>query len=93
MAVAELSLEAAAGDRLARRNAMVLAAAQALAGANNTVIVTTGGRRSRELRRSLLCPLPLRERAQGRKPQAQMGEGVSSSEVFCEETPSPNRIR
>ena len=43
MAVAELSLEAAAGDRLARRNAMVLAAAQALAGANNTVTVTTGG--------------------------------------------------
>ncbi len=30
-------------DRLARRNALVLAGAQALAGANNTVIVTTGG--------------------------------------------------
>jgi MFS family permease len=30
-------------DGLARRNALVLAAGQALAGANNTVIVTTGG--------------------------------------------------
>jgi len=43
MAVAEISLDAAAGDRLARRNALVLAVAQALAGANNTVTVTTGG--------------------------------------------------
>jgi MFS family permease len=43
MAVAELPMEAAEGDRLARRNAMVLAIGQALAGANNTVIVTTGG--------------------------------------------------
>lgn len=31
------------GDRLARRNALVLAIAQALAGANNTVIIATGG--------------------------------------------------
>ena len=31
-----------AGDRLAKRNALVLATGQALAGANNTVIVTTG---------------------------------------------------
>jgi predicted MFS family arabinose efflux permease len=30
-------------DRLARRNALVLAVTQAFAGANNTVIVTTGG--------------------------------------------------
>ena len=30
-------------DRLARRNAMVLAVAQALAGGNNTVIVATAG--------------------------------------------------
>jgi len=30
-------------DRLARRNALVLAVAQALAGANNTVLVATGG--------------------------------------------------
>src|SRR5262245_13504264 len=30
-------------DRLARRNALVLAAAQALAGGNNAVIVSTGG--------------------------------------------------
>jgi hypothetical protein len=30
-------------DRLAARNALVLAAAQALAGGNNTVIVATGG--------------------------------------------------
>jgi predicted MFS family arabinose efflux permease len=41
------SVEAAAplltDDRLARRNALVLAGAQALAGANNTVMVATGG--------------------------------------------------
>src|SRR5436309_2659125 len=30
-------------DRLARRNAMVLAVTQALAGGNNTVLVATGG--------------------------------------------------
>ena len=36
-------VEEASDDRLARRNAFVLAAAQALAGANNTVIVSTGG--------------------------------------------------
>jgi MFS family permease len=34
--------DAATGDRLAKRNALVLAAGQALAGANNTVIVATG---------------------------------------------------
>src|SRR5262249_61165367 len=34
---------AAAGDRLARKNALVLAIAQALAGGNNTVLVATGG--------------------------------------------------
>jgi MFS family permease len=34
--------DAATGDRLARRNALVLATGQALAGANNTVIVATG---------------------------------------------------
>ncbi len=32
-----------AGDRLARRNAVILAVTQALAGANNTVLVATGG--------------------------------------------------
>ena len=32
-----------AGDQLARRNALVLAVAQALAGGNNTVVVATGG--------------------------------------------------
>jgi predicted MFS family arabinose efflux permease len=37
------SAEEVSDDRLARRNAVVLAAAQALAGANNTVIVSTGG--------------------------------------------------
>src|SRR5829696_6830317 len=42
-AVAEPMRDAAAGDRLARRNALVLAIAQALAGGNNTVIVSTGG--------------------------------------------------
>src|SRR6478672_10000562 len=34
---------AAAGDRLARKNALVLAVAQALAGGNNTVLVATSG--------------------------------------------------
>src|SRR4051794_39310502 len=42
-AIAETPLDAAAGDRLAKRNALVLATGQALAGANNTVIVVTGG--------------------------------------------------
>jgi MFS family permease len=42
-AVAETPFEAAAGDRLAKRNAFVLATAQALAGANNSVIFATGG--------------------------------------------------
>jgi len=41
-AIAEAPFDAAAGDRLARRNALVLATGQALAGANNTVIVATG---------------------------------------------------
>ena len=41
-AIAETPFDAAAGDRLAKRNALVLAAGQALAGANNTVIVATG---------------------------------------------------
>jgi MFS family permease len=42
-AIAETRLDAAEGDRLARRNALILAIAQALAGANNTVIVATAG--------------------------------------------------
>jgi MFS family permease len=41
-AVAETVIDAAAGDRLARRNAIILAVAQALAGANNVVLVATG---------------------------------------------------
>jgi MFS family permease len=41
-AIAETPFDALAGDRLAKRNALVLAMGQALAGANNTVIVTTG---------------------------------------------------
>ena len=41
-AVAETAIDAAAGDRLARRNAMILAVAVALAGANNVVLVATG---------------------------------------------------
>jgi MFS family permease len=41
-AIADAPFDAAAGDRLAKRNALVLAAGQALAGANNTVIVATG---------------------------------------------------
>jgi predicted MFS family arabinose efflux permease len=42
-AVAETSFVAPADDRLARRNALVLAVTQALSGANNTVIASTGG--------------------------------------------------
>src|SRR3981189_3302593 len=41
LAVAEPVADALAGDRLARRNALVLASAQALAGGNNTVLVAT----------------------------------------------------
>jgi MFS family permease len=36
-------MDVAAGDRLARRNALVLAGAQALAGGNQTVVVATAG--------------------------------------------------
>jgi MFS family permease len=39
----DASIAAAADDRLARRNVLVLAIAQALAGGNNTVIVATSG--------------------------------------------------
>ncbi len=42
-AVADAPADLAAGDRLARRNALVLAVAQALAGGNNTVLIATGG--------------------------------------------------
>jgi MFS family permease len=42
-ALAEPVLDAASGDRLARRNAIVLAFAQALAGGNNAVLVATCG--------------------------------------------------
>jgi MFS family permease len=42
-AVAELSFDAAAGNRLARRNALVLAVGQALAGGNGSVVTATGG--------------------------------------------------
>ena len=41
-AVAE-PFDVAADDSLARRNALVLAVAQALAGGNNTVVVATAG--------------------------------------------------
>jgi MFS family permease len=41
-AIAETPFDVLSGDRLAKRNALVLAVGQALAGANNTVIVTTG---------------------------------------------------
>src|SRR2546421_2809575 len=41
-AIAETPFDPLAGDRLAKRNALVLATGQALAGANNTVIVATG---------------------------------------------------
>lgn len=42
-AIAETPFSAPVDDRLAQRNALVLAAAQALSGANNTVIASTGG--------------------------------------------------
>jgi predicted MFS family arabinose efflux permease len=42
-AVAETSFGALVDDRLARRNALVLATTQALAGGNNTVVASTGG--------------------------------------------------
>ena len=42
-AIADTARDAAADDRLARRNALVLAVALALAGANNTVLIATGG--------------------------------------------------
>jgi MFS family permease len=42
-AAAQAPFDAAAGDRLAKRNALVLAVGQALAGGNNAVVSTTGG--------------------------------------------------
>ncbi len=42
-ALAEPVLDIASDDRLARRNAVVLGVAQALAGGNNTVLVATAG--------------------------------------------------
>ena len=42
-AVAEAPPDAAAGNRLAKRNALVLAVGQALAGGNGTVVTATGG--------------------------------------------------
>src|ERR1700731_3266880 len=42
-AVAEGPLDVAAGNRLAKRNALVLAAGQALAGGNGSVVTATGG--------------------------------------------------
>ena len=42
-ALAQPAVDAAAGDRVARRNALVLAIAQALAGGNSTVMVATAG--------------------------------------------------
>jgi MFS family permease len=41
--VAEAPLDVAAGNRLARRNALVLALGQALAGGNGSVVTATGG--------------------------------------------------
>jgi MFS family permease len=40
-AVVGTAIDAAAGDRLARRNAIILAVAQTLAGANNVVLIAT----------------------------------------------------
>ncbi|MDE1972270.1 MAG: MFS transporter [Hyphomicrobiales bacterium] len=52
-ALADHAIEAT-DDRLAARNALILAAAQALAGGNNTVIVATGG-----IAGSMLAPSPM----------------------------------
>jgi len=41
-ALAENAVDIAAGDRLAKRNAVILAVTQGLAGANNTVMLATG---------------------------------------------------
>src|SRR5262249_58633368 len=41
--LAEAKVDGLAGDQRARRNALVLAAPQALAGGNNTVLVATAG--------------------------------------------------
>ncbi len=41
--VVQAAFDADSGDRLARRNALVLAVTQALAGGNNTVLVATAG--------------------------------------------------
>jgi predicted MFS family arabinose efflux permease len=43
VAISESGSQGNVGDRLARRNALVLASTQALAGGNNTVLVATGG--------------------------------------------------
>jgi MFS family permease len=53
MAIAAEAAIQAPDDRLAARNALVLAVAQALAGGNNTVIVATGG-----IAGSILAPAP-----------------------------------
>ena len=53
MAIAAEAAIQAPDDRLAARNALVLAVAQALAGGNNTVIVATGG-----IAGSILAPDP-----------------------------------
>ncbi len=42
-AAASAPIDALDGDRLARRNVLVLATAQALAGGNSTIVITTGG--------------------------------------------------
>ena len=54
MAVFAEPAHAITDDRLAARNALVLAVAQALAGGNNTVIVATGG-----IAGALLAPSPM----------------------------------
>src|ERR1700720_3874445 len=53
-AVAEAPLDVAAGNRLAKRNALVLAVGQALAGGNGTVVTATGG-----ILGGMLAPLPV----------------------------------
>lgn len=52
--VAERPTEAPADDRLARRNALVLAAAQALGGANNIIMIGTGS-----IVGAMLAPQPI----------------------------------
>ena len=78
-AIAEAPFDAAAGDRLAKRNALVLATGQALAGANNTVIAATG---------SILGSMMARTKASPRSRSASWCVGISAG--TCRSASSPS---